>query len=363
MLLPRHNSRKSLVIARLVAVISLIVGLGGARAGFLFFQETPADDPKQAAKEELTTITYDLKEVVTKSRFFQFREKDLGRIEWVAQTLMAALNGKDWQAKDSPHKIRELSAKELEIHTTKENHEKVKTILAALSQMVDVQVATAAVLYEVEREFYEKNIAPGLAKRPGRFPTLLLDSKFTQKISKAGKIVSINSELLEERDEAYFFSLRQPVPYETVDKITRKKSLVLAFPGITLRAWLAVSADRRRIQMKITEQTVELVEMKKDTIVHPENGKKISFETPHLQKSSVSFEITAADQQFVLLPVHWRPPALKAERVWVLLIQPTVQIEAERRLIKEGKPPAVPPRKKRDDKVNQNPQAVPNVRR
>jgi hypothetical protein len=102
------------------------------------------------------------------------------------------------------------------------------------------------------------------------------------------------------------------------------------FQGVTFRADVAVSADRRSIQLKMSQKATELREIVKKTILDPDTKKKEQVESPRLESSSTTGEGEVDDGTALLIPVGYRSQTAKADdRVWVLLLRPIIYIEAE----------------------------------
>ena len=106
---------------------------------------------------------------------------------------------------------------------------------------------------------------------------------------------------------------------------------------MSCRASVTVTADRRRVVLRITEQVTELAGVRKETVIDRKTLKEVTVESPDLAESSTATTVQADDGELVLLPVRYLPPAAREKgRVLVMLVRPLIYIEEEERERKKG---------------------------
>jgi hypothetical protein len=280
------------------------------------------------APRAATTAIYDVEPIIG-SRLLREGSTTPATIDDVAKALLSGIT--PFKGPFPEMRMRELSGTRLEIETDAETHRSIASALQEMKRDAEVTVTLVAELREVDREFYDKHIAPELAKRPGRFPAIALEGNSARRIAAASKPVSSNKRSLQNGGEEPVFSFREARLHDTVAAPLFMKSKGPAFHGISLRARMTASADRRSVHLKVTQRVAELLEMKTQKAfafemwaLAPYTYKEATIEVPVIQESTFSTEVAAKENQRVLLPVFWRPPTLAVDRVWFLLLEAAI---------------------------------------
>src|SRR5205085_2532871 len=102
--------------------------------------------------------------------------------------------------------------------------------------------------------------------------------------------------------------------------------------GVSFRARVAVSADRRFVRLRMTEEVRELLEVGKKKVIDPATGDEATVEVPSFADASRTATVEVGDGEQIVVPVQMRlPAAQKKGRMLVLLVQPVIRIEEEER--------------------------------
>jgi hypothetical protein len=110
------------------------------------------------------------------------------------------------------------------------------------------------------------------------------------------------------------------------------KSPTTAFDGLSFTVKPVISSDRRCIRLEITHNVAQLVKVTKGTMVDLRTGKEAPIELPNFRKSSRSQSIEIHDGQPILVAVDYRPK----DKVWLVLAEPRIYMEAEEEAIRKG---------------------------
>jgi hypothetical protein len=109
--------------------------------------------------------------------------------------------------------------------------------------------------------------------------------------------------------------------------------------GYTLGAQVHISADRRFVRANFLEKSLEIEGIEKVKVVADEKGTEAVGEIVFAKEASVSQARYIPDGGSILLPLHYRPPAVRnADRWLVAEITPRIYIEEEERA-RRGQPP------------------------
>ena len=264
------------------------------------------------------------------------------KIETVASTIMTALEPNVWNATaENGHNLQVVNGTKLEITTSKENHQQIVELLKALRRLTDVAVDVSCQLYEADRRFLDKERPPpaGKARQEsgGRLlPYVLSDAAAGKLGPKAIPGKSGKARLGNDR-EADIFSLWKGFAYRGVPH--REQPLQspdeTGFHGFTVRAQAAVTADRREVRLRLTEECTDLLGIGKRSVVNWRTGKEETADAPQTATSSATATIQVEDGDAVLVPLLYRPKEAKAkDRVLFLVVRPVIYIEEEERMRK-----------------------------
>jgi hypothetical protein len=201
----------------------------------------------------------------------------------------------------------------------------------------EIYVIMKARLYEVDDAAYEKLAKAKwlskadleeLDKRQTEPPALfaLLEK---QKPFLAGKDINIDPD----KDGALLTTTKRINCLPTPDQLRRgKKDPQTIDEGFTLSAQVQISADRRFVRAKFLEKSLEIEGIEKVKVVVDEKGAEADGEIVFAKEASFSKARYIHDGGSILLPLHYRPPAVRNNERWlVAVITPRIYIEEEER--------------------------------
>jgi hypothetical protein len=208
----------------------------------------------------------------------------------------------------------------------------------------ELYVIVKARLYEVDEAFHNK-----LAKARWRSQVDLeeLETKGLpdgslfallekQKPVLAGKEINI-----EPGKEGAFLTATKPINYlPSPDQLRQgKKAPQTVDEGFTLSMEVQISADRRFVRARFLEKGLEIEGVEKVKVVVDEKGTEAVGEIVFAKEASFSQARYIPDGGSILLPVHYRPPAVRNNERWlVAVITPRIYIEEEEKA-RRGQPP------------------------
>jgi hypothetical protein len=325
----------------------LALGLFAGSTGILW-AEPPRLDPDApkapVAKDgKLSTITYDVADLVQKPTAWRMTpvlgvKADGDAMEALVKVILTAVHPERWGRDENASSLQEHNGTKLEIRTDAAHHAEIKALLTALRRLADCAVVLEGELFEVDRDFYKKEIEPRLgdgASSPGkRFATPIEDDVAKRLRAKAVR-VNTNKVTIPNGSESKFLSSRKAFTYAAKLKGAARRpdeSLGTGLYGVSFQARVVVSADRQSVRLNLTQHVTDLIDIKKETAVDPETGQEGRIEVPQLLHTSISGAIQVGDGISVLLPIQSRPQAAKGkEHVRLLLVTPVIYIEEEER--------------------------------
>ncbi len=313
----------------------------------------------------LYTVVYDVRDILEQGRFmfpdllrkgglFEGQGvdlRDLGPNDGVALLVRLILTEVDPDSRGSRTLVRSLkilNGTKLAAKATVTAHEQIDGLLTALRRLADLAVVMNAGLYEVDRPFYTKQIAPLLAdaKQSNGRRLVRVDGALVKKLQEHSLVLKSEPIKIRPGEQATFLSLQIPFRYLAHpgdQKRASSKVYRTGLDGVSFRIRPAVSADRRCIRLKLTEEVAQLVAITPAKILDGSTGQELRVESPNVRKSSVTATLDIEDGQPVLMPVDYRPPAAAGkDRLWVLLAKPTIYIEEEEEQIRKAGLPAIP---------------------
>jgi hypothetical protein len=310
-------------------------------------------DPKvqkqsKDAKKQIATRTYDVSDLVSVRALGRSQVPSLWGIEFnnenddgmaaLVRVILTATDQENWTASGEKNILQELNGQKLEIRTSLDNHEAIGNLLAALRRLADVAVVMESQLFEVDAAFYRKKIEPlSVSEQPvarKRFAVVIKEN-LAQELRQQGAPVRSHKVTIADREARRFFSWQTAFNYLAQPKGASRKPadyLGTAFHGASLEAGVQVSADRRSVELKITQRTAELLALEKKIGNDPITGDEVSLDSPKFLNLTTSETILVEDEEYFLVPLHYRPASVKRKgHVLILLVRPTVYIEDEQR--------------------------------
>src|SRR5262249_28719185 len=105
--------------------------------------------------------------------------------------------------------------------------------------------------------------------------------------------------------------------------------------GVSVRARVRVSSDRRYVRAQFIEKSRELQGTEKVNVAPDGKGKEVEGERVFLKEAEVSQVQFIPDGGSLLLPLHYRPRVARENgRWWVALVVVRVYIEEEERQLR-----------------------------
>jgi hypothetical protein len=218
-----------------------------------------------------------------------------------------------------------------------DRHDEVADLLESLRRMADTAVVMNARLYEVDRAFFTKQVAPLFAtdKRSKDSPAVVrIEGPLFKRITEQklllegddGKIRPHQVETFLSRHSVFRYAAG-PQPGQEGPARTRS-----GMAGVSFEVRPLVSPDRRFLRLKITQHVAQLVRIDKTKVLDAASGKEVEVESPNLRKTTVTGTVDIPDGGAVLMPVDCRPGAKEdADKVWLLVARPFIWIEEEER--------------------------------
>jgi hypothetical protein len=201
----------------------------------------------------------------------------------------------------------------------------------------EIYVIMKARLYEVDDAAYEKLAKARwlsradleeLETRQTR-PAALFALLEKQEPFLAGKEINIDPD----KDGVLLTTTRRINCLPTPGQLRQGKKVPQAIDeGFTLSAEVQLSADRRFVRARFLEKSLEIEGIEKVKVVVDEKEPEAVGEIVFAKEASFSQARYICDGGSVLLPLHYRPPAVRKNERWlVAVITPRIYIEEEER--------------------------------
>jgi hypothetical protein len=301
------------------------------------------------AQPALVTRTYHVQDLVGPSAWVLDRPvaRPLGETESsspaerLVREIISAVAPDSWGTTAASPTIQVENGTKLVIRATDDRHKQVADFLGALRRLADVAVVMNARLHEVDRAFYVEQVVPLLGNPRQPAPRRLVvypNDELLEKLKQQKLVLLGRDTKIPSGQQATFLSWQQAVRYvaQPADpEIGQKKVYRTALEGVTFLARPRVTADRRFIYLKLTQQVVQLA---KGAKIKVDEGTRFEelVALPD-NESATATTVLVPDGGALLVPVDYRPPAAKGqERVWLLVLRPQIWIEEEERQIRQA---------------------------
>jgi hypothetical protein len=221
-------------------------------------------------------------------------------------------------------------------------HREVANFVASLGNMADVAVIMNARLYEVDRAFYRKHIAPQFADTKDsdrRADVVRIDEALFRKISKEKLLQESEEEKLLPRRVSSFLSWQSAIRYAAGPHPTKSGKTLTGtdLAGVSFDVQPVVSPDRRYLRLHISQKVAQPAGTDRARTLDPATGKDIEVESPNLRRNTVSGLVQIPDAGAILMPVAYRPPGKEnADKVWLMVARPFIWIASEVRELRKG---------------------------
>ena len=243
--------------------------------------------------------------------------------------------------------IAERDGDKLEIRAPAKVQEDVKDLLEALERLQDLAIDVKAEVIELDAATYEK-LLKALPKSKAKPPVLFatgeeVEGKNAPAIEKAmektsavlgtGRVVQTSSGRFVNGAEATVSARRTVVTFSATPNEKVKEEPLSVKEGFGLVAVPVASADRRTIRFKLTEQSAAITGTKTRDFGEIK-GEKFVLQTLETEDLGATGSAVVADGGTLLFRLTYAPK----DKVWVVVLKPTVFIQAERdELKKQGK--------------------------
>jgi hypothetical protein len=206
----------------------------------------------------------------------------------------------------------------------------IADLLGCLPRLWDLKVAMNARLYEVDRAFYTKHVAPLFAD--GAPAVLSIDGTLFKKVTQHKVLLESEFVKLRPRQEAIFLSRLDTFRYTAGPPSGEEKRARIGTgtAGVSFSVRPLVSADRRYLRLRITQNVTELISIGTTTVLDVATGKDVEVESPNVRKTSLTGTVQLPDGGALLMPSPYgRPGKSGEEKVWLLVARPFIWIQEE----------------------------------
>jgi len=228
-----------------------------------------------------------------------------------------------------------LNGARLAVLASPVRQEEVDNLLVGLRRLSDTFVVMNARMYEVERAFYTKHVAPLFFRARAtdqRTEIVPIDEALLRRISKEKLLLESEDDRLRLRQDTVFLS-RHTVFRFAAGPDPRKAGDALmetGLAGVSFEVQPLVSPDGRHMRLKVSQRVAQLLGIDKVKTLDVPSGKDVEIESPNLRKTTVAGTITVPDAGAILMPVAYRPAGKEnADKVWLMVARPYIWIEEE----------------------------------
>ncbi len=219
---------------------------------------------------------------------------------------------------------------QLVIQANYRDHSKIADALNWLRRLADLAVVMNARLLEVDKKLFDQRLAPmfaGSKERPEGRTLARADDSLVKILNKQKVILREEPLKIIPGQSEVFLALYKPFQILGLNKDRRPEISQLGV-GFSVKA--AISDDRRRLELKITQSVSELIDIKKTKVLDVKTGNEIETEVPNVLNRTLTGSLVIWDRQPIVMPVGYRSAdAKKQNRLWVLLAEPAVYIQEE----------------------------------
>jgi hypothetical protein len=296
-----------------------------------------AQTPKPADPDKPVTRVYDLNPVLRdKSASTGLADTDavIRRILETVRVGELRLGG------DGPQLIERDGGK-LEVRAPEKLHGEIKHLIAALERVADLAIDIRADVLEFDRETFDKSVKPLFASAKGRTESPVVigfgddeavvkdrpSAEAAAKALKLGRPVQSSARRYANGADAVVAARQTVVQYTTQPEQATERvpgNVPLVKEGFRLTAQPVVSWDRRFVRFKLTEQSAALVGIKRRDFGEIA-GKPFVVTSPQVEDFGKAGSVEVGDGGFVLFRLDYAPK----DKVWVVVLRPTIFIQAE----------------------------------
>ncbi len=301
--------------------------------------------PKPVDDKALVTKVYNIKPLIGE----RGKASGVADSDAVVKLILETISlGEMKPGTDGPQ-IIERDGGKLEVRATAKVQGEVKDLLDAIERLQDLAIDVKADVIELDAASYEK-LAKTLPQPKGKTSPVLFatGAEFeekddpawkalaeTNKILKAGRVVQTSSGRFVNGAEATISARRtvvtfSPLPADVIPVGAKADNPLFVKEGFGLVAVPVVSADRRFVRFKLTEQSTVITGVKKRELGEIK-GQKIVMQTLETEDLGATGSGVVADGGTLLFRLAYAPK----DKVWVVVLKPTIFIQAEEDEIKK----------------------------
>jgi hypothetical protein len=297
--------------------------------------------PKKGDEKKLVTKVYSIKHLIGE----RGKASGVADADAVIKVLLDTFPQlRDLKPDADGPQIVERDGGKLEIRATAATHADVKDLIVALERLQDVAVDIKAEVIELDAAAFEKfqKALPKAGRgKPGSPILFATGEDFEEdrptaeeqkaleaasKILKAGRVVQTS--------EARFINGAEATVSARMSLITFHEQVVNNNPagqpqfvkeGFKLIAVPVVSADRRFVRFKLTEQSVVLTRMKKRDVGEVVDKQRLVLQAAETEDMGGTASTVIADGGTATFKLAYAPK----DKVWLVVLQPTLFIKAE----------------------------------
>jgi hypothetical protein len=309
---------------------------------------TAQPDPKKPDPSRLVTRTHNLKPLLANPA----RPHDLPDADAVVRIILQTIRIGELKAGGDGPQIVVRDGGKLEVRATEKVQDEIKDLIDALGRLADLAVDVKADVIELDKAAFEKlqKVLPRPVKGKADAPAVAFGTPGTEgkapmavekkaveaanAILKGGRVVQTSTGRYANGAEAVVSARQVVLPQTTrlVAKPAGGADPAFVKEGFRLSAQLVVSGDRRSVRARLTEQSAEVVGVKKRDFGEI-GGKPFVATAPEVSEYGRSGTVEVADGGTILFRLDYAPK----DKVWVVVLRPTIFIQAEEDVLKEEK--------------------------
>ena len=240
------------------------------------------------------------------------------------------------EVKLQPWEMMEVvNGSQLKVLASPTRHEELIDGMKTLRLLSDLAVGMNARLYEVDRAFFTKHVAPLFYrdKDAEEHPLVLpINGALFKRISQQKELLQSEESKLRPDQVAPFLSHESVFRYSIGPHPSKEGETLIGtgMAGVSFEVLPLVSRDRRYLRLKISQKIAQLVRIDKTKKLDLSTGKEVELEAPNLRENFLTGTIQIEDGTPILMPVDYRPPGKGNEdKIWLLMARPFIWIEAE----------------------------------
>lgn len=249
-------------------------------------------------------------------------------LEEIVFLVQTTTGPKNWRGDKAVASLEVVRGETLEITAPAKMHEEIKELLDAVRRLAGIGVRLVSELYEVDRDFFVKQVEPELdyGKRPKAQQIGVPFKELGEKNLRKLKTLRNATTTLPNGGQGCYFSVQKSVLYVAHPTWAGQDEVhETALYGLALHTKVVVSADRRFIELKLEQRQRDLIEIHQETKTHPVTGDEETIEKPEIAETRRLASLTVGDGDWLATIL----PAAKKDRVRLLLVQPTIVIPDE----------------------------------